>query len=125
VGYLFAGSERNIVTWVQKGLVDVGAVSNIDWENPQLVPPSFRPDLEVIGATPDYPRALELVRGSLDARIRERLRALLLEAAQDPDAGAALAQYFQTSGFAPIDADSERALHELQRGVLKVKDQVE
>jgi phosphonate transport system substrate-binding protein len=125
VGYLFAGSERNIVTWVQKGLVDVGAVSNIDWENPQLVPPSFRPDLEVIGATPDYPRALELVRGSLDARIRERLRSLLLEAAHDPDAGAALAQYFQTSGFAPIDADSERVLHELQRGVLQVKDQVE
>ena len=125
VGYLFAGSERNIVTWVQKGLVDVGGVSDIDWANPQLVPPSFRPDLEVIGTTPDYPRALEMVRGSLDARIRERLRTLLLEAARDPDAGTALAQYFQTSGFAPIDADSERALRELQRGVLLVKDEVE
>jgi phosphonate transport system substrate-binding protein len=125
VGYLFAGSERNIATWVQKGLVDVGAVSDADWNNPQLVPPSFRPDLAIIGTTPGYPRALEMVRGSLDARIRERLRTLLLEAAQDPDAGAALAQYFQTSGFAPVDVASERALRELQRGVLQVKDQVE
>jgi len=125
VGYLFAGSERNIVTWVQKGLVDVGAVSSADWDNPQLVTPAFRPDLEVIGITPDYPRALEMVRGSLDERIRERLRELLLAAASDPDAHAALAQYFQTSGFAPVDAESMRALRELQRGVLQVKDQVE
>lgn len=125
VGYLFAGSERNIVTWVQKGLVDVGAVSSIDWDNPRLVTPAFRPDLEVIDTSREYPRALEMVRGSLDARIRERLRTLLLEAAGDPDAGDALAQYFQTSGFAPIDADSMRALHKLQRGVLRVKDEVE
>ena len=50
-----------------------------------------------------------MVRGSLDERIRERLRELLLAAASDPDAHAALAQYFQTSGFAPIDAESTRA----------------
>jgi phosphonate transport system substrate-binding protein len=125
VGYLFAGSERNIATWVQKGLVDVGAVSSIDWDNPQLVTPTFRPDLEVIGTSPEYPRALEMVRDSLDARIRERLRKLLLEAASDPDARVALAQYFHTTGFAPIDAGTMRSLRELQRGVLQVKDQVE
>jgi phosphonate transport system substrate-binding protein len=125
VGYLFAGSERNIATWVQKGLVDVGAVSSIDWANPQLVTPTFRPDLEVIGTSPEYPRALEMVRDSLDARIRERLRKLLLEAASDPDARVALAQYFHTTGFAPIDAGTMRSLRELQRGVLQVKDQVE
>jgi phosphonate transport system substrate-binding protein len=125
VGYLFAGSERNIATWVQKGLVDVGAISSTDWNNPQLVPPAFRPDLEVIGTTPEYPRALEMVRGSLDARIRERLRKLLLDAASDPEAGTALAQYFQTTGFAPVDPDATRILQQLQQGVLRVKDQVE
>ena len=125
IGYLFAGSERNIVTWVQKGLVDVGAISDIDWDNPQLVPPAFRPDLEVIATTPDYPRALEMVRGDLDARIRERLRTLLLEAASDPEAGIALAQYFHSTGFVPVDAQSAQGLRELQRGVLRVKDQVE
>ncbi|MFT3898257.1 MAG: phosphate/phosphite/phosphonate ABC transporter substrate-binding protein [Thermomonas sp.] len=125
VGYLFAGSERNIATWVQKGLVDVGAISNTDWDNPQLVPPAFRPDLKVIGTTPEYPRALEMVRGGLDERIRERLRKLLVEAASDPDASVALAQYFHTTGFAPIDAGTKATLRELQRGVLQVKDEVE
>jgi phosphonate transport system substrate-binding protein len=125
VGYLFAGSERNIVTWVQKGLVDVGAISDIDWENPLMLPPAFRPDLEVIATTPDYPRALEMVRGDLDARIRERLRTLLLQAASDPDAGAALAQYFHSTGFVPVDARSTHDLQVLQRGVLQVKDRVE
>ena len=125
VGYLFAGSERNIVTWVQKGLVDVGVVSDIDWENPSLVPSAFRPDLEIIASTPEFPRALEMVRGTLDTRIRERLRTLLLEAASDPEASTALAQYFRTTGFAPVDAASMRGLRELQRGVLQVKDQVE
>jgi phosphonate transport system substrate-binding protein len=125
VGYLFAGSERNIATWVQKGLVDVGAISNTDWNDPQLVPPAFRPDLEVIGTTPEYPRALEMVRGGLDERIRDRLRKLLLDAASDPEAGTALAQYFQTTGFAPVDPDATRILQQLQQGVLRVKDQVE
>lgn len=125
VGYLFAGSERNIATWVQKGLVDVGAISNTDWDNPQLVPPAFRPDLEVIGTTPAYPRALEMVRGDLDARIRERLRQLLLDAANDPEAGTALAQYFHTTGFVPVDPASRDNLRQLQKGVLRVKDQVE
>ena len=83
------------------------------------------PDLEVIGTSPEYPRALEMVRDSLDERIRERLRKLLLEAASDPDARVALAQYFHTTGFAPIDASTMRSLRDLQRGVLQVKDQVE
>jgi phosphonate transport system substrate-binding protein len=125
VGYLFAGSERNIATWVQKGLVDVGTISNTDWDNPQLVPPAFHPDLEVIGTTTDYPRALEMVRGDLDQRIRERLRQLLLDAASDPDAATALAQYFQTTGFAPVDPAAEQVLRQLRQGVLRVKDQVE
>ena len=125
VGYLFAGSERNIATWVQKGLVDVGAVSDADWDNPRLVPPAFRPDLKVIAITPEYPRALEMVRGTLDARIRDRLKSLLLEARSDPQAAVALAQYFQTSGFDPIDPAVEQSLRALRRGVLQVKDQVE
>ena len=125
VGYLFAGSERNIATWVQKGLVDVGAVSDADWDNPRLVPPAFRPDLKVIATTPEYPRALELVRGTLDARIRDRLKSLLLEARSDPQAAVALAQYFLTSGFDPIDPAAEQSLRKLQRGVLQVKDRVE
>ena len=125
VGYLFAGSERNIVTWVQKGLVDVGAVSSVDWDNPQLVTPAFRPDLEIIGTTPDYPRALEMVRGDLDDRVKRRLREVLLAAADDPDAREALLQFFRTTRFLPIDTATEAALRDLRDGVKRVRVEVE
>ena len=46
VGYLFARSELNISTWVHKRLVDVGVMSNLDWQNPQRVPAAFRRDLQ-------------------------------------------------------------------------------
>ena len=35
VGYFFSGDEINTSTWVQKGLVDVGAISNTDWNRPE------------------------------------------------------------------------------------------
>src|SRR3546814_1395171 len=39
VGYLFARSELNISTWVDKRLVDAGVMSNLDWDNPRRMPP--------------------------------------------------------------------------------------
>ena len=104
VGYVFARSELNIATWVHKRLVDVGVMSNIDWDNPQRVPPSFRSELQVLRTTPEYPRALEVVRGDLDPRVEARLREVLIQAAQDPDARDALLRFFRTTRFMPVDA---------------------
>ncbi|MEJ7746724.1 MAG: PhnD/SsuA/transferrin family substrate-binding protein, partial [Luteimonas sp.] len=93
VGYLFARSELNIATWVHKRLVDVGVMSNLDWNNPQRVPTSYRRDLKIIYESPHYPRALEMVRGDLDSKVEARLREVLLEAANDPDAREALLRF--------------------------------
>ncbi len=125
VGYLFAGSELNIATWVHKGLVDAGTMSNLDWENPLRMPPSYRRDLVVIARSEPYPRALEMVRGDLDARIRERLREVLLEAGNDPDAREALQRFFRTTRFLPVDRDTQAALRELAAGVSRVRAEVE
>jgi phosphonate transport system substrate-binding protein len=125
VGYLFARSEANISTWVHKRLVDVGAMSNLDWENPRAMPPSYRRDLRIIHQTPDYPRALELVRKGLDPRVRERLREVLLQAADDPDASEALLHFFRTTRFLPVDAGSERQLDYLRRAVARVSAEIE
>ena len=35
VGYSFANGEINVVAWVNRGLADAGAISNLDWENPK------------------------------------------------------------------------------------------
>ncbi len=125
LGYLFARSELNIATWVHKGLVDVGVMSNLDWINPARMPAVFKKDLVVIGRSDDYPRALELVRGDLDPRIRERLRQVLSDAANDPLAGPALRGFFGTTEFLPIDAEAQRSLESLQSLVRLVRTRVE
>ncbi len=125
VGYLFARTELNISTWVEKRLVDVGVVSNIDWDNPRRVLPEFLPELRIIGRSDDIPRSLMMVRSGLDSRVEGRLRELLLEAANDPRAATALRQFMETSRFVPISADDRAVMRRLGRGVQRVLREVE
>ena len=125
VGYLFARSELNIATWVHKGLADAGTMSNLDWNNPERMPPTYRDDFLVIDRSQAYPRAIEMARGDLDARIRKRLREVLLEAGSDPDAREALLRFFRTTRFLPIDQETDAALRELGNGVARVRAEVE
>jgi phosphonate transport system substrate-binding protein len=125
VGYLFARSELNISTWVHKRLVDAGAMSNLDWDSPQRIPLPYRRDLKIIHRTPEYPRALEMVRGDMNPRIQARLREVLIEASKDPDAREALLQFFKTTRFLPIDATAEHALQYLRQGAVRVRAEVE
>jgi phosphonate transport system substrate-binding protein len=125
VGYVFARSELNIASWVHKRMVDAGAVSILDWNDPGRFPEAFRPDFRVIHETKAYPRALELVRPGMEPEVEARLRQVLLEAAADPAARDALKLFFNTSRFLPLDADSERALQALRKGVHRVRAEVE
>ncbi|MFT4198015.1 MAG: phosphate/phosphite/phosphonate ABC transporter substrate-binding protein [Pseudoxanthomonas sp.] len=125
VGYVFARSELNIAAWVDKGLVDAGALNNLDWEDPRRVPPSFRAHFKVVYRSADYPRALELVRPGLDARVRERLRQVLLDAAGDPQAGPALQAFFGTTRFLELDPATRAALQRLGEGAGRVREAIE
>ena len=125
VGYLFAGSEANITTWVHKRLVDAGAMSNLDWDNPRATPPSYRDDLVLVHETPDYPRALEITREGMDHRVRERLRQVLLQAAGDPEAADALQHFFRTTRFLPVDGEAADQLDYLRKAVTRVTAEIE
>lgn len=125
VGYVFARSEVNIAAWVDKRLVDAGALSSLDWENPRRVPPSFRDHLRVIYRSDDYPRALELVRPSLDPAVRARLRQVLLDAAHDPKAAPGLKAFFGTTRFLELDDASRQSLRKLGQGSTRVREQLE
>ena len=125
VGYLFARSELNISTWVHKRLVDAGVMSSLDWNNPQRMPPTYRRDMRVIYETAPYPRAIEMVRGDLDPKVRERLYQVLVEAANDPDAREPLLQFFKTTHFLPLDARSRQSLDVLRKGIVRVGAEIE
>jgi phosphonate transport system substrate-binding protein len=125
VGYLFARTELNIATWVHKRMVDVGVMSNLDWQNPQRVPAAFRVDLQIVHETPPYPRALEMVRGTMDPKVAARLREVLIEASHDPDAREALLRFFKTTRFLPLDDRAQQSLHRIGEGVKRIRAEVE
>ena len=125
VGYVFARSELNIATFVHKGVVDVGAVSSVDWNDERRMPAAFRRDFRELLRTRPYPRAVEMVRADLDPRVRDRLQDVLLQAASDPQAQGALHRFFGTSGFHRVDAHAQQRLDELKQGLTRVRMEVE
>lgn len=125
VGYLFARSELNMSSWVHKHLVDAGAMSNLDWDNARRVPAAFKRDFVIFRETAPFPRALEIVRGDLDARVAARLREVLVEASRDPAAADAMRQFFRTTAFLPVDARTRAELDLLRSGASRVVVDVE
>ena len=108
-----------------KRLVDAGVLSSQDWNDARRLPPAFRQDLKIIHETPDYPRALAMVRGDLDPKVEARLREVLLEAADDPAAREAMNLFFRTTRFLPMDAESKQGLDRLREGATRVREHVE
>lgn len=124
-GFVFARSELNISTWVHKGLVDAGAYSEQDWLDLDRMPEAFRRDLVVFHRSPAVPRAMEMVRGDLDPRVADALRAVLLAAPDDPTALPALRAMWNTTRYREPDAAAERALADFRRGMARVRAEVE
>lgn len=125
VGYVYARTERNIATWVVKGLVDVGVMSDLDWNDPDRMPPSYRQELRPLHVSAQFPRALELVSAKMKPEVRERLKEVLLAAENDPAAAKALEAFFRTTGFEPIDAQMRKELDYIDAAVTKVRQDVE
>lgn len=102
VGYVFGREETfNQLAWLQRRLVAAAAMSNLDW---QAIPAEAKAELVVFYASPSFPRGLELVRKTLDPRLKQRLREVLYQAHQDPNAAVALTAYNKTLRFDPLTA---------------------
>jgi phosphonate transport system substrate-binding protein len=114
VGYLFAGGELNIATWVHRGLVSAGAFSNLDWDDSDHTPDSFKEKLVIFYQSKFFPRAVELLSKDLDPRIKERIVKILLAADQDPEGRQALKEFNKTKKFDKIDPETREALIEVK-----------
>jgi phosphonate transport system substrate-binding protein len=124
VGYVFGNTEANIATWVLKGVVDAGAFSDVDLEELRQRDPRAA-SLRVVGRSILAPRAMELVRADLDPRVRERLKAVLLEASRDPQAAPALRRFFGTTRFAPVTPEDGAALDVLAEAARRTREAIE
>ncbi|MCB1561136.1 MAG: phosphate/phosphite/phosphonate ABC transporter substrate-binding protein [Xanthomonadales bacterium] len=125
VGYVFAQSEGNVATWVHKGLADAGAFSNLDWDDLDRLPAHVKQDLAIFETGETYPRGVEVVRGDLPRVVSRRLREILLEASNDPDAAEPLAKFFRTTRFLPMNPDAEDGLRRLSIAARRVHEELE
>ena len=115
VGYSFANGEINVVAWVNRGLADAGAISNLDWANPQKAPAQFKESLTIIHETPPVIRSLMMVRPSLDPAMKTRLTAILSDMHETEEGRAALEEYFKVSKFDGLDDTTAADLDAIRR----------
>lgn len=101
VGFVFAGSELNISSWVYFGKVDAGAFSNLDWDSQTANPLEFRHKFRILLATSPVPSMLLLVRRNLDPALLDALKRELTVMAENP-AGKTALDAFDIDGFIPI-----------------------
>ena len=125
IGYVFSGQEVNTSIWVHKGIVDAGAINNLDWNKNDHLDQALKPDLKIVYKTMNYPRALEVVRKDLDSKIKQRLKEILLSAQNDPAAKKVLRSYQKTKKFDEIDEKTWTGLKEAKDLLQIVRDKLE
>lgn len=122
VGYIFTRGELNISTFVHKKISNLGAYSNLDWDNENDTPAEIRKDLAIIHRSNDIPRALELVRGDLSEPLKLRLLEILLTIHDDPDAKEALKAYGKTTRFDRIQGSVLKEVEDAEKMLKMFKD---
>ncbi|MCU7931339.1 MAG: phosphate/phosphite/phosphonate ABC transporter substrate-binding protein [Candidatus Thiodiazotropha sp. (ex Codakia rugifera)] len=122
VGFVFAREEINIATLVDKGIVDAGAFSNLDWDKEDHLPSKYRTNFSIFLRTPSIIRAVEMVRQDIDPVIRKRLEEILLHAGTDPHGVSVLHAYQRTKKFDKLSSDQIDSIYNL-RHIVDVVDQ--
>ena len=115
VGYVFAGSELNISSWVYFQCTDAGALSNLDWYSQDENPEAFRKDFAIIYETWSIPRMLVLARPDLAPEITAAVKRVLL-AMPHSKAGRQALKGFDISHFYPIE-DAKTYIENLENSL--------
>lgn len=112
-GYVFAGEELNVSTWVYRNKVDAGALSNLDWLDNEENPESYREEFEIIYETRKVPRMLVVVREGLDKKLVARIKKELLNMHKTEEGRGAL-QTAKIDRFVVLLGRSEDALKPIE-----------
>lgn len=101
VGYVFAGSELNVSSWVFFRRTAAGALSNTDWVSQDENPESFRREFTILEKTEPVPRMLVLAAPDLGESLVRAVQAVLLDMPNHETGRTALAPY-RINGFVGI-----------------------
>lgn len=78
IGYVFAGAELNISTWVFFKKVAAGAMADALWTSQSDVPENYRKEFKIIYETQKVPKEYVVVREGLDENLAARIKEELL-----------------------------------------------
>lgn len=92
-GYVFAGSELNISSWVFYKKAAAGALSNLAWTSPKDVPESYKKEFKIIYESQKMPEFIVLARKGLDKKAVERIKEELIRMAGNERGRNALRPY--------------------------------
>ena len=104
IGYIFAGSEKNVVTLVREEKVAAGAISNEDYAS---LDETSKSHLAVLGESGSVPRHIVSVRRNLPEAVIQRLKEILLSMHQDTEGQKILRQTDGTTKFDPLPGGEE------------------
>jgi phosphonate transport system substrate-binding protein len=104
IGYIFAGSETNVVKLVREEKVVAGAISNDDYAS---LDETSKARLSILVESGSVPRHLVSVRRNLPEAVITRLREILLSMDQDDEGQKILRQTDGTTKFDALPGGEE------------------
>ncbi len=110
VGFVFVDTEINITAWVNRGMVDAGALNDGDWEDVERTPNGLKDQLTIFHESPDIPRSVLLVRGDMDPDLRDALQQTLAGMEHDAAAEEVLETYYGVARYDPFIGQVSRDL---------------
>lgn len=125
VGYAFANGEVNIVTWVARGLVDAGALSDGDWGELARAPEPLKVQLEIFHTSKPIIRSLVVARSGLRPEVKARVKEILLDMHNDPDAADVLKVYNKVKKYDEIKGEVAESLGRARGVFARIRNKME
>jgi phosphonate transport system substrate-binding protein len=94
IRYVFAREDHNIPLWLAEGKADIGAISNVDFE--QGIYESIKSQFKIIDRTIDVPRHVVSHRSEMEPALVQKISDVLLNMDKDPE-GIKILRNFENS----------------------------
>ncbi|MBC8516012.1 MAG: phosphate/phosphite/phosphonate ABC transporter substrate-binding protein [Nitrosopumilus sp.] len=100
--YVFSLDDENTPIWILEGKGDVGATSNLDFED---IPLNIKEKLKIIESTESVPRQIIFVDNSFEFQIK--LKEILLKMNETPETQEILKKISKINQFSEIDIEKD------------------
>jgi len=100
--FAFSLDDENTPIWILEGKGDVGATSNLDFED---IPLNIKEKLKVIESTETIPRQIIFIKNNLE--VKNEIKEILLEMDNQPETQVILQKISKTSQFSEIDFEKD------------------